>query len=153
MWNISQFGILPSNVKSLHHSMSTELITQDINEIEFLVRNVTNIRKKKHNNFFEKLPSNIHSDLTNLYDLSSEYTPTMLKLELNFPPHQSESFTPSQLNWSTFKKVINKDIKPSILLKTSDDIKNVKDVDKKDVIKKSPHNLYPKSCTRIGKIL
>jgi len=46
----------------------------------------------------------------------------MLKLGLNVPPQQRESLTPSQLNWSTFKKVINKYIKLSIPLKTTDDI-------------------------------
>jgi len=33
-----------------------------------------------------------------------------------------ESLTPSKLNWSTFKKVLNRDIKLSISLKTTDDI-------------------------------
>jgi hypothetical protein len=61
--------------------------------------------------FVKKLPSNIHSDLTNLYDLSSDHSPTMLKLVLNVSPQQRESLTPSQLNWSIFKKVINKDTK------------------------------------------
>jgi hypothetical protein len=46
----------------------------------------------------------------------------MLKLGLNVPPQQSESLTPSQLNWFTCKKVINKDIKISISLKMSNDI-------------------------------
>jgi len=54
--------------------------------------------------YVKKLPSNIHSDLTNLYDLSSHYTPTMFKLGLNVPPQQRESFTPSQLNWFTLNK-------------------------------------------------
>ncbi|KAL4097373.1 hypothetical protein QTP88_022162 [Uroleucon formosanum] len=72
--------------------------------------------------FVKKLPSNIHSDLTNLYDLSSDHTPTMLKFGLNISPQQSQSLITSQLNWSTFKKVMNKDNKLSISLKTSDDI-------------------------------
>lgn len=72
--------------------------------------------------FVKKLPSNIHSDLTNLYDLSSKHSPTMLKLGLSVSPQQRESLTPSQLNWSTFRKEINKDIKLSISLKTTDDI-------------------------------
>jgi hypothetical protein len=33
-------------LKNLHHSTSTKLIIQDLNEIRFSVRNVTNIRKK-----------------------------------------------------------------------------------------------------------
>lgn len=43
--------------------------------------------------FVKKLPSKIHCNVTNLYDLSSDHTPIMLKLELNVPPERSESLT------------------------------------------------------------
>jgi len=72
--------------------------------------------------FVKKLPNNIHSNLTNLYDLSSDHTPTLLKLGLNVPSLQRETLTPGQTNWSTFKNILNEDIKLNIPLKSTDEI-------------------------------
>lgn len=74
--------------------------------------------------FVIKLPSNILSDLTNLYDLSSDHTPIILKLGLNVPPCQNETLTPGQTDWSTFKNILNDDIKLNVSLKSIDEINN-----------------------------
>jgi len=65
--------------------------------------------------------------MSNLYDLSSDHTPTLLEIELNPSIPKRETLTPGRMNWSVFKKNLNDNIKLNISLKTKDEINKALD--------------------------
>jgi hypothetical protein len=72
--------------------------------------------------FVYKLPSNIHSIISKLHDLSSDQTPILLEIGLNPSIPKRETLTPDRMNWSIFKSILNDNINLKISLKTTDEI-------------------------------
>lgn len=77
--------------------------------------------------FVYKLPSNIQSTINNLYDLSFDHTPTLLKIGLSPSTPNGETLTPGRMDWSIFKKTLNDNIKLNISLKTTDEANDALD--------------------------
>lgn len=72
--------------------------------------------------FVYKLPSYIHSTISNLFDLSSDTTPTLLEIGLSQSIPNRETLTPGRMNCSIFKKTLNENMKRNISLKTTGEI-------------------------------
>jgi len=101
------------------------------------------------------MPSNIHFTINKIYDLSSDHTPTLLKIGLSPSIPKRETLTPGRMDWSIFKKTLNDNIKLNITLKTTDEVNAALDFLTSSIqlsaalcasitkTNKSPHNKTP----------
>lgn len=75
--------------------------------------------------FITSISNSIDKQVENLYSLSSDHSPIILRLNCNTTPTQKNSQTNALTNFETFKTKMNEKLTLNIKLKSKDDLDNV----------------------------